>query len=54
MTHAVAVSTGWSFTSQAEYTSADDCREQVALMYGGAFAGDGMHRVVAIKREILD
>lgn len=44
----------WHFTSQAEYTSADDCREQVGLMYGGAFASPAVHRVVKIQRTALD
>lgn len=44
----------WQFASAAEYTSADDIREQVALMYGGAFASPDMHRLVQIRRTVLD
>lgn len=41
------------FTSQAEYTDAQDCRDQVATMYGGAFAGRDKHRIVVITRTVL-
>lgn len=44
----------WNFASAAEYTSADGCREQVALMYGGAFASPDKHRIVQIRRAVLD
>jgi hypothetical protein len=45
---------GWHFTSQAEYTDADNCRTQAAEMYGGAFAASDQHRVVKIQRLVLD
>ncbi len=44
----------WHFASQAEYTSAEGCRAQVELMYGGAFKSPDRHRVVKIQRTVLD
>ena len=44
----------WTWYSSAEYTSADAVRDQLRLIYGGAFAGSNMHRIVQIRRTILD
>lgn len=44
---------GFHFVSQAEYTDPQDCRDLAARMYGGAFAGDDMHRVIEITRTPL-
>lgn len=44
----------WSWYSSAEYTSAEAVRDQLKLIYGGAFAGGNMHRIGQIRRTILD
>lgn len=44
----------WTWHSPAEYTSADAVRDQLRLIYGGAFAGSNMHRIVKVTRAILD
>lgn len=42
----------WRFEGP-EYTSASDCHELAEVLYGGAFAGDDMHRVVKIERTLI-
>jgi len=42
----------WDWVSQAEYTSKEDCKEQVAWMYGGACAGPADHRIIRHERHI--
>lgn len=44
----------WSWYSSAQYTSAEAVRDQLRLIYGGAFAGGNMHRIVKVERQILD
>ncbi len=44
----------WVWYSQAVYSSADDVREVLRQVYGGAFAGGNMHRIVKYTPSILD
>jgi len=44
----------WSWYSQAEYTSAEGCKEQLAVIYGGAFAAPDRHRIVKIERTVIE
>lgn len=44
---------GWNWYSSAEYTDPEDIRTLLRDIYGGAFAAEGMHRIIVVTRTVM-